>query len=185
MARRKRSKPEDEQLGISFKEQVPEAQPEALRLLPFELRPGDCVTDGQGVEWEVIGNPTVYQQGKSHQVRVQKPGDPSIKTINFYSAHERVTVKRGRPGGEVTATRATVSTRTELLVRDGDGKLVYRLTLPCDPVADPSYFAALVAGEQVAAIACERPGTAHVFYARSIDELKAWAARVRVGDGWP
>ena len=61
---------------------------------------------------------------------------------------------------------------TELVVRDGDGKLVYRFTLPCDPVADPTYLAALVAGERVAAIACERPGTAQVFYARTLDELR-------------
>jgi hypothetical protein len=61
----------------------------------------------------------------------------------------------------------------------------YRFTLPRDPVADPEYLAALVGGQQVAAIACERPGTAQVFYAKTLDELRAWAARVRGGDGWP
>jgi hypothetical protein len=45
---------------------------ESATVFPHQLRPGDIVTDGQGIEWEVIGNPTVYQQGKSHQVRVQK-----------------------------------------------------------------------------------------------------------------
>jgi hypothetical protein len=89
-----------------------------------------------------------------------------------------VAVKRQRPGGEVVAT---ASTRTELLVRDGDGKLVYRFTLPCDPVADPEYLAALVAGKQVSAIACERPGDAKVFYAKSLDEVRAWAEKVRKG----
>ena len=73
-------------------------------VFPHQLRPGDIVTDGQG-EWEVIGFPSAYNQGKSHQVRVQKPGDPSIKSINFYSAHERVEVKRQRPGGEAAATK--------------------------------------------------------------------------------
>jgi hypothetical protein len=186
MARRKeeKEKPEAQQLPIPLEgERKPEAQPEELHIFPQQLRAGDIVTDHQGTEWEVIGNPTVYQQGKSHQVRVQKPGNPTIKSINFYPAHERVAVKRGR---EVTPTRATASaTRTELLVRDGEGKLVYRFTLPCDPVADPGYLKALVAGEQVAAIACERPGTANVFYAKTLDELKAWAAQVRGGDGQP
>jgi hypothetical protein len=51
--------------------------------------------------------------------------------------------------------------------------MVYRLTLPCDPVADPAYLKALVAGQQVAAIACERR-TPRFFYARSLDELKTW-----------
>jgi hypothetical protein len=54
-------------------------------------------------------------------------------------------------------------------------------TLPCDPVADPDYLKALVAGEQVAAIACERPGSAQVAYAKSLDELRAWAEKVRSG----
>jgi hypothetical protein len=147
-------------------------------VFPHQLRPGDIVTDDQGHEWEVIGYPSVYNQGKAHQVRVQKPGNPSTKSINFYPAHERVAVKRQRPGGEVVAT---ASTRTELLVRDGDGKLVYRFTLPCDPVADPEYLAALVAGKQVSAIACERPGDAKVFYAKSLDEVRAWAEKVRKG----
>jgi hypothetical protein len=158
--------------------QVPQT-PESV--FPHQLRPGDIVTDDRGQEWEVVGYPSVYNQGKSHQVRVQKPGDPSTKSSNFYPAHVRVAVKRQRPGGEVVATKATVSTRTELLVRDGDGKLVYRLTLPCDPIEDTTYLAALVAGEQVAAIACERPGDAKVFYARSLDELRAWAEKVRDG----
>jgi hypothetical protein len=156
--------------------------PQPASVFPHQLRPGDIVTDDQGHEWEVVGHPTVYNQGKSHQVRVQKlVGDHRIKSINFYSAHERVAVKRGRPASEVTPTRATASaTRTELLVRDGDGKLVYRLTLPCDPVADPAYLEALVAGESVSAIACERPGTPQVYYARTLDELRKWAEKVRV-----
>jgi hypothetical protein len=144
-----------------------------------QLRPGDIVTDDRGQEWEVIGYPAVYNQGKSHQVRVQKPGEPSTKSSNFYPAHERVAVKRQRPGSEAAATKATASTRTELLVRDGDGKLVYRLTLPCDPVADPAYLKALVAGEQVSAIACERPGDAKVVYAKTLDEVLAWAEEAR------
>jgi hypothetical protein len=75
----------------------------------------------------------------------------------------------------------TLQLRPSRVVRDGDGRLVYRLTLPCDPVADPAYLKALVAGEQVSAIACERSGSAQVFYARSLDELRAWAEEARKG----
>jgi hypothetical protein len=89
-----------------------------------------------------------------HHVRVQKPGNPGLKSINFYPAHARVAVKPRGQAGEA----APRSTRTELVVRDGDGKLIYRLTLPCDPVADPAYLKALVAGQEVSAIACERSG---------------------------
>jgi hypothetical protein len=58
---------------------------------------------------------------------------------------------------------------------------VHRFALPCDPVADPAYLKALVAGEQVSAIACERSGDAKVFYAKSLDELRAWAEGARKG----
>jgi hypothetical protein len=34
-------------------------------------------------------------------------------------------------------------------------------------VADPAYLKALAAGHQVSAIACERPGSAQVFYTRT------------------
>jgi hypothetical protein len=37
----------------------------------------------------------------------------------------------------------------------------------------------------VSAIACERSGDAKVFYAKTLDELRAWAERVRDGDGQP
>jgi hypothetical protein len=55
------------------------------------------------------------------------------------------------------------------------------LTLPYDPIEDANYLAALVAGQRVSAIACERPGSAQVFYARALDELKEWAEGVRKG----
>jgi hypothetical protein len=69
--------------------------------------------------------------------------------------------------------------------RDADSRLVYRLTLPCDPIEDTTDLAALVAGQCVAAIVCERPGMAQIFYAKTLDELRGWAARVRGGDGQP
>jgi hypothetical protein len=63
----------------------------------------------------------------------------------------------------VGASLLSTAGGSELIVRDSDGRLVYRLTLPCDPVVDTAYLAALVTGKQVSAIACERPGTAQVF----------------------
>jgi hypothetical protein len=155
--------------------------PQPTTVFPHQLRPGDIVTDHQGQEWEVIGSPSVYNQGKAHQVRVQKPGDPSTKSSDFYPAHERVAVKRQRPSSEAAATKATARTRTELVIRDGDGRLVYRFTLPCDPVEDTAYLKALVAGERVSAIACERPGDAKVFYAKTLDEVRTWAEEARKG----
>ena len=63
-------------------------------MFPFELRAGDLVNvDGQ--EWEVAGHPAGYRQGKMVEVRLQKPGDPSVKSGEHWPAHERVAVKRG------------------------------------------------------------------------------------------
>jgi hypothetical protein len=49
------------------------------------------------------------------------------------------------------------------------------------PVADPAYLKALVAGQEVSAIACERPGDAKVFYAKTLDEVRTWAEEARKG----
>jgi hypothetical protein len=124
---------------------MPEAQPE-LHVFTFGLRPGDRVTRADGDEWDVADPPETYQGGKMVRVRLRKPGDTSVTDVEYWPAYQRVRVKRRRPGSGVVTTKATVSTRTELVIRDGDGKLVYRLTLPCDPVVDPGYLAALVCG---------------------------------------
>jgi hypothetical protein len=106
MAQRKRSTKGEAQTAIPFQEApAPEVQPDELRVFPFELRPGDIVTDGQDNEWEVIGHRSVYNQRKSHQVRVQKSGDPRTKSINFWSAQERVTVKRRGRAADVGPRR--------------------------------------------------------------------------------
>ena len=39
----------------------------------------------------------------------------------------------------------------------------------------------ILRNQQVTAIACERSGSAQVFYAKTFDELRAWAERVRSG----
>jgi hypothetical protein len=79
-------------------------------------------------------------------VRFQKLVDPSTTWTNIWSAHERVAVKRRRPDGEAATTRSTG--RSELVVRDADGRLVYRLTLPCDPIEDANYLVALLAASR-------------------------------------
>jgi hypothetical protein len=97
MARRKRSMEEkpEAQTAIPFQEApAPNAPPEELRLFPFELRPGDLVNVG-GRQWEVAGHPAVYRQGKMLEVRLRKPGDPSVTAVEHWPAHERVVVRRG------------------------------------------------------------------------------------------
>jgi hypothetical protein len=79
MARRKRPKPE--------------AQPDELRVFPFELRAGDLV-NADGREWQVVGHPSVYRQGKMVEVRLQKPGNESVTMAEHWAAHQRVRVRR-------------------------------------------------------------------------------------------
>ena len=98
MARRKRPKggeTPEAQTAIPFQDApAPEAQPdEQLRVFPFELRAGDLVTVDER-EWEVAGRPAGYRQGKLVEVRLQKPGDPSVARAAHFPAYERVAVKR-------------------------------------------------------------------------------------------
>jgi hypothetical protein len=52
------------------------------------------VTDPEGREWEVTSRPSAYRQGKSIAVRLQKPGEPSMIDVQYWDAHERITVRR-------------------------------------------------------------------------------------------
>jgi hypothetical protein len=54
-----------------------------LQVFPSQLRPGDRYIDDQGKEREVVGHPSVYNQGKAHEVRFQKPGDPRTRWTNI------------------------------------------------------------------------------------------------------
>jgi hypothetical protein len=45
-------------------------------------------------EWQVASRPAGYRQGKLVEVRLQKPGDPSVTRAEHWGAHERVVVKR-------------------------------------------------------------------------------------------
>ena len=45
-------------------------------------------------EWQVVAHPTGYRHGKMVVVRMQKPGDPSIKRDEHWPAHQRVPVRR-------------------------------------------------------------------------------------------
>jgi hypothetical protein len=65
-----------------------------LHVFPHQLRPSDLAIDKEGNEWEVIGRPSVYDQGKMHRMRLQKPGDPSVTVTEHWPAHQRVRVKQ-------------------------------------------------------------------------------------------
>jgi hypothetical protein len=64
-----------------------------IRVLPMELKIGDCLVDETG-EWEVIGRPYTITGGKYAHVRVQMFGQPAISELRTWGAHERVSVKR-------------------------------------------------------------------------------------------
>jgi hypothetical protein len=68
--------------------------PTARRVLPMELRTGDCITDATG-EWEIIARPYTTAGGKNARVRVQRVGDPAVTELRTWGAHERISVKRG------------------------------------------------------------------------------------------
>jgi hypothetical protein len=69
---------------------------ESLRVFPSQLRPRDLVTDDQGAEWEVSRHSAFYQQGKTHVVRMQTPGDPSTVWQHVWPAHVRIAIRRPR-----------------------------------------------------------------------------------------
>jgi hypothetical protein len=85
MARRKRSKEEKpdeaQQLPMSFQE----AKATELRLFPHELRPGDLV-NVHGVDWQASSHPAVYRMGKMVEVRLHKPGDPSLTSAEHWGS---------------------------------------------------------------------------------------------------
>jgi hypothetical protein len=63
-------------------------------VFPHELRPGDRLTGADGSEWEVADHPAAYRQGKMHEIRLRKPGDPSATTTEQWPAHQRIAVRR-------------------------------------------------------------------------------------------
>jgi hypothetical protein len=67
---------------------------ESFHVFPSQLRPGDLVTDDQGAVWEVSRHSAFYQQGKTHVVRMHKPGDPSTVWQNIWPAHVRIAIRR-------------------------------------------------------------------------------------------
>jgi hypothetical protein len=74
---------------------APGADAAPLTVLPHQLRAGDRVLDEPGHDWEIIGHPSAYRQGKMVAVKMQKPGDPSTRREHHWPAHERVPVRRG------------------------------------------------------------------------------------------
>jgi hypothetical protein len=66
----------------------------ARRVLPMELQAGDRLTD-ETAEWEIIGRPYTTNMGKNAHVRVRRVDQPDVTDIRTWSAHERISVKRG------------------------------------------------------------------------------------------
>jgi hypothetical protein len=75
---------------------TPRNDEEYLRVLPSQLRPGDLVADDQGDLWEVSRPSSVYQAGKMHNVKMQKPRDPTMVWQNVWPAHVRIAIRRPR-----------------------------------------------------------------------------------------
>lgn len=108
MARRKRAKPDPEQLPISFEAQAPEAQHdeaqhdeeqrgeeqrgEEQRVLAFQLRPGDRVTVARP---RLGGGRSPGQLPGRKMIRVRFRNDTSVTGVHHWPAHARVTVQRG------------------------------------------------------------------------------------------
>jgi hypothetical protein len=44
--------------------------------------------------WEVADNPASYRMGKMLEVRLHRPGDPSVMTTEHWPAHQRIAVSR-------------------------------------------------------------------------------------------
>ena len=63
------------------------------RVLPVQLKPGDCFSTESG-EREVVGRPYTSAGGKMVHGRVQYIGQPATVALWVWGAHERVTVKR-------------------------------------------------------------------------------------------
>ena len=73
----------------------PETKPEpsTARVLPMQLQLGDRITDETG-EWEVASRPFMSSGGKIASVRVKRVNQPHLTEIRFWSAHEKVSVRR-------------------------------------------------------------------------------------------
>jgi hypothetical protein len=73
------------------KRQEAPRQPAEQRVLPMQLQIGDRLVDETGT-WEVASRP--YTTEEDAHVRVKKVGQPEVTEIRFWSAHERVSVRR-------------------------------------------------------------------------------------------
>jgi hypothetical protein len=67
----------------------PPKPPGAARVFPMDLRPDDRLLDERG-EWRVVGRPYTTAVGKVARVRVELVGQPHIKEIRAWNAHERI-----------------------------------------------------------------------------------------------
>jgi hypothetical protein len=67
-----------------------------ISILPMQLQVGDRYSDETG-QWEVVSRPVSFRGGKSVRARVQVPGRPDTEREDTWEAHQRITVRRGKP----------------------------------------------------------------------------------------
>jgi hypothetical protein len=63
------------------------------KILPMELRVGDCLTSETG-DWEVIAQPYTTAGGRMVHARVQRVDQPASWEIRSWDASRRISVKR-------------------------------------------------------------------------------------------
>jgi len=75
-----------------------------LSIYPHQVHIGDRFTDADtdgAAEWEVVSRPVTFKKGHEVRARVQRPGNPATAREKYWSAHEKIPVRRN------TLSRAT------------------------------------------------------------------------------
>jgi hypothetical protein len=72
--------------------------PNDVRVLPVQLQIEDRLIEPPG-EWEIAARPYTTNTGTIVRARVRRVDDPATGGIGSWSAHERITARRGTPAG--------------------------------------------------------------------------------------
>ena len=84
MARSRKKRPPEES--------KPEEAPAGL--YPYELRPGDIITDEHGDEWELMGYPIRVIGAQDFTATIRRVDRPTDTRAGQWRAHERVRVRQ-------------------------------------------------------------------------------------------
>src|SRR5947209_12602394 len=75
----------------------PDQEP-TLSIFPERIHIGDRFIEAdigdEEREWEVISRPVTFKKGHEVRARIQRPGDPGTAREKYWSAHEKITVRR-------------------------------------------------------------------------------------------